>query len=310
MWFVFQNEHEQVSLFCQKLLYALETVCSKTIKNHRVVPPGESDVFLSLTFRLIKTDNENTFIEVGRKMLQKFPDSRKWLQWWLQPSLCSTIFLCMSVMKEDLRKHSSRTTDAIEAYHSALYRLIPKRLPVISGLCLLSQVAKRNGDRLSMYFGSQVRPSYGSNSQRNKAKPKKTKALKPFYEQSDSCPPDNSAALFDDKPKGQINRKRNLEQINLEDNSYGINYNDQFKAKKPTKKKQKNNNFEVELSLEEEIDQVMNDEEELYKQFVLENRNDEIKNGPLDFQIEEEEESLELEEDLDERLKETIFEGM
>ncbi|KAI9349912.1 hypothetical protein BD770DRAFT_413126 [Pilaira anomala] len=79
-----------------------------------------------LTFLCSNDDNETTvdvvFDETAQNILREFPNSRRWMQWWLQPSISSTILICRSLMKESLRQHDSRTSNAIESYHSALYR--------------------------------------------------------------------------------------------------------------------------------------------------------------------------------------------
>lgn len=101
-------------------------------------------------------------------MLQKFPNTCRWLQWWLQPSIFSMIFLCKTVMKQDLKGHSSQTTNAIESYHSFLYNLIPKKQPVFAALSSILQVAKSYQFALENHFDQQVRPTYSSSKKTKK----------------------------------------------------------------------------------------------------------------------------------------------
>lgn len=64
-------------------------------------------------------------------------------------------------MKEELREHKTRTSNAIEAFHSALYKLMPNRQPVSTSLRLVLQLAQREGVMLVDFFKDQVRPFYG-----------------------------------------------------------------------------------------------------------------------------------------------------
>ncbi|GAA5803311.1 hypothetical protein HPULCUR_008790 [Helicostylum pulchrum] len=113
------------------------------VSNYAVVPPNKSNLFETLTYQLQSTTNRSVFIESGRKILTGFPSAPLWIKWWLQPSITSTIFNCRTLMKDDLRKHESRTSDTIESYHSALYRLIPKRKALGTSFRLLLQVRKK-----------------------------------------------------------------------------------------------------------------------------------------------------------------------
>lgn len=114
--------------------------------NHQVVQPDETDIFLKLVHRLRTTANSIEFFRTSKELLTKFPNCKKWLKWWLQPGVSSMISRCKSLMKKELREHKSRTSNAIEALHSVLYKLMPvKRQPVATSLRLLLQVAKRDG---------------------------------------------------------------------------------------------------------------------------------------------------------------------
>lgn len=101
------------------------------------------------------------FFKTGKELLVKFSNCKRWLQWWLQPSVSSMIFKRKSLMKGELREHKTRTFNAIEAFHSALYKLIPKRQPVSTSLRLLLQVAQRDGVMLAYFFKNKDRPFYG-----------------------------------------------------------------------------------------------------------------------------------------------------
>ncbi|KAI9327539.1 hypothetical protein BD770DRAFT_478017 [Pilaira anomala] len=117
----------------------------KIVSNHAVVSPENAQHFLSLTYNMQRTTVDVVFDETVQDILREFPNSRLWVQWWLQPSISSTILSCRFLMKESLRQHDSRTSNAIESYHSALYRLIPKKKPLATSLRLLLQVCRREG---------------------------------------------------------------------------------------------------------------------------------------------------------------------
>jgi len=167
--------------------------------NHQVVKPDEIDTFLKLVHRFRTTRNSIEFFRTGKELLTFFPNCKKWLQWWLQPGVSSMVFRCKSLMKDDLRQHKSRTSNAIEAFHSALYKLMPeKRQPVSTSLRLLLQVAKRDRMMLLMdFYDNNIRPHYGN-------KPKKpTKKYATLYEINDGRAPDNNTALFGTKKRKQ-----------------------------------------------------------------------------------------------------------
>lgn len=71
-------------------------------------------------------------------------------------------------MKQDLKEHSSRTTNTIESYHSLLYNLVPKKQPAFAALSSILQVAKSYQFALENYFDHQVRPNYSSSEKTQK----------------------------------------------------------------------------------------------------------------------------------------------
>jgi hypothetical protein len=253
-------------------------------KNFRVVPADKSQEFMSLTYKLQKTTHPDVFLETGGAILSNFPNARDWLVWWLQPSICSMIFQCKTVMKEDLRKHPFRTSNAVESYHSVLYRLIPKRQPLAVGLRLLLQVAKRDGLALCNYFHSGVRPTYGT-----KTRKPRTKNLIKFIV-NDGRAPDNNATLF---PKTGPASKKRKDMSDGEDDSRDANHYEYFTAE--TKKKVTEQEQEKKVAYEEDIDLYLT--EELKKGA---SKLDEMKVGLLDV---DEEIKFIITEELDDEVK-------
>lgn len=148
----------------------------RIVQNHKVVPVEDLIHFLGLTYRLERTNSDEVFLECGREILSRFPATRNWLKWWLQPSISSMIFTCRSLMKPYLKNHPSRTSNAIEAYHGVLYSLTPKRQPVMTALKLMLQASKRDGKSISLYCDSQVLPNYKKKPATKKNTKKKQKA--------------------------------------------------------------------------------------------------------------------------------------
>jgi hypothetical protein len=66
-------------------------------KNYQVVPAHQADEFLSLAYKIRRVTSVPVFKETGKAILSKFPNSCSWLEWWLQPSICSMIFNCKKI---------------------------------------------------------------------------------------------------------------------------------------------------------------------------------------------------------------------
>ncbi|CAO0803755.1 unnamed protein product [Mucor circinelloides] len=144
---------------------------------------------------------------------------------------------CKSLMKDEVTEHKTRTSNAIEAFHNALYRLMPKRQLVSTSLRLLLQVAQRDGVMLVGFFKNQVRPFYSIAKKKKKSSTKKYATL---YEVNDGRAPDNNTALFGVK-------KRKQEVVIIDDDE----------ESKPNKAiKAKRHDVELNAALEEYLDEV------------------------------------------------------
>lgn len=162
----------------------------RIVSNHTVVSPEKAQCFLNLTYSMQRTTVNAVFDETVQNMLREFPNSRPWLQWWLQPSVASTILNCRSLMKESLRKHDSRTSNAIESYHSSLYGLIPTKKPLATSLRLLLQVSRREGRVLNGIYTKGIAPCYGN---------KKRKSRKDY--DNDGRAPDTTKIILEELKK-------------------------------------------------------------------------------------------------------------
>lgn len=59
------------------------------------------------------------FLEkTGKELLMKFPNCKRWLQWWIQPGVSSMTFRCKSLMKDELGERRT------QAYRARLIEII------------------------------------------------------------------------------------------------------------------------------------------------------------------------------------------
>jgi hypothetical protein len=103
------------------------------------------------------------------------------------------IFNCKTVMKDDLKRHEFGTTNAIESFHSKLYRLIPKKQPLAASLRLVLCAASQSGRMLKNLFDFGVAPSYN----KKPTTPKKRRIRKKTaFSINDGRAPDCNSAIF------------------------------------------------------------------------------------------------------------------
>ncbi|KAG2206800.1 hypothetical protein INT47_007556 [Mucor saturninus] len=168
----------------------------RVVSNHSLVPAEKSNQFVSLTYKLLKTTVEEVFVETAQSIIREFPNVRRWLQWWLQPTISSMIYNCQTVLSDALRKHSSRTSNAIESYHSALYRLIPTRKALNVSLRLILQVCRTDGRLIKSYYKFGLAPFYTKTSSKRKNRSKPVA--------NDGRAPDCNKAIFTSQKKRKL----------------------------------------------------------------------------------------------------------
>lgn len=167
----------------------------RIVSNYAVVPHNKSDLFRFLTYKMQKTTVDAVFVESNRRIITEFPCARRWIKWWLQPSITSTIFNCRTLMKDDFRKHDSRTSNAIESYHSVLYDLIPTKKELSTSLCLILKVSEKDGRIFDNYYQLGISSSYGGKKRKRQ-------------EENDGRAPDNNKTLFGKKKKKVSKEKK------------------------------------------------------------------------------------------------------
>ncbi|CEG64718.1 hypothetical protein RMATCC62417_01644 [Rhizopus microsporus] len=159
--------------------------------NYAVVPQGYQAEFTKLVYVLRTTAIREEFYRTVLSLCIKFPNCKSWLRWWLQSSISSIISRFGNLQHHGLFNHKTRTSNAVESYHSALYIVIVKEQLLASSLKYLLQYAKKDGQRLSAFFTDGIQPRYGQNKRK-----RKQRKIVGFYKMSDSRAPDNNKAIF------------------------------------------------------------------------------------------------------------------
>ncbi|KAI9273123.1 hypothetical protein BDA99DRAFT_284548 [Phascolomyces articulosus] len=163
--------------------------------NGNAVPRDERQNFLKLANTIRTTTDKQEFITTRNKIIQRFPILRKWLTWWLNPSISSMIFNYNSSMKTTLKSHISRTSNAIEAYHHVLYGIILEDAPLATSLRQILQTTQSDQrDLIQFYNYGGLRPSYDR-------KPPKIRTRRLNNYVNDARAPDSTKTLFANKDK-------------------------------------------------------------------------------------------------------------
>jgi hypothetical protein len=124
----------------------------RMVSKYKVVPPGQEKKFLWLIYIFRTTDDQQIFYSTVMDLLKYFPECYRWLKFWLQPLNSSMILRYISNQDPDLFDHPTRTSNAIEAFHSTIYNLMPKKQSLnVSVRCIL-QIAKSDGDSLTNLY--------------------------------------------------------------------------------------------------------------------------------------------------------------
>ncbi|KAI9357109.1 hypothetical protein BD770DRAFT_443807 [Pilaira anomala] len=59
----------------------------RIVSNHAVVSPEKAQRFLNLTYNMQRTTVDVIFDDTVQNILREFPNSRRWVQWWIQLSI-------------------------------------------------------------------------------------------------------------------------------------------------------------------------------------------------------------------------------
>jgi hypothetical protein len=79
-----------------------------------------------LAYDLLKASNKQEFKSSAKKILQKFPKAKAWVNFWTRKPVRSMAFKAGTKMNNALHEHKTTTTNGIESYHRDLYRVLKK----------------------------------------------------------------------------------------------------------------------------------------------------------------------------------------
>jgi hypothetical protein len=95
---------------------------SRVAAKHAVVDPTKHDEFVAHALQLSQVSSYEEYKAIARRLINEFPHTTKFLEWWLRPSIARMIMKSQQVMEEDLWHSLPSTTNAQEAGHWAMYR--------------------------------------------------------------------------------------------------------------------------------------------------------------------------------------------
>lgn len=99
-----------------------------------VIPPEEIDLFESMALGLLNVDTPSQFHSQALDLIHKFPLTRPWMSWWMQPSSASMLFESHRMMDINLWNSLPATTNAEEAMHFRIKMAIGYDMSFLDGL--------------------------------------------------------------------------------------------------------------------------------------------------------------------------------
>ncbi|KAF7315333.1 hypothetical protein MIND_00047900 [Mycena indigotica] len=171
-----------------------------------VVAPDRKSEFKKLTYSLLKADTMDSLNITVAELKRDFPHAKAWVEWWMRPAHAVMLFECARSMHPELWKSLPETTNAEEAMHHRIYRMVGRHLSLnkgIPGLIAIVKTFERQykaglaGYRLR-YGKERIWVSKKLRFGRSKGplKPRGQKAPK----KSDANPPNKCAARVCEKP--------------------------------------------------------------------------------------------------------------
>ncbi|KAG2196366.1 hypothetical protein INT46_009073 [Mucor plumbeus] len=189
----FNSHYKSIDAYCYLkgcYMHWMQSV-QRIVSNYNVVPLATRKNFLRLVSTLRRSTDVSEFNETIATLKETYPNCLRWLKWWLQPSVSSMIFRSVSKQNERLLNYDTRTSNAVEAYHRVLYRVIQCNQSVDIALEYILQYCKTDGNSFVEFVEKGILYYYGS-----AQKKKRVKKSKFLYDLSDSRAPDNNRAIF------------------------------------------------------------------------------------------------------------------
>jgi hypothetical protein len=107
---------------------------SHVAAKHAVIDPTKHDEFVARAVQLSQVSSYEEYEAIARRLINEFPRTTKFLEWWLRLSIARMIMKSQRVMEEDLWHSLSSTTNAQEAGHWAMYCSAGTDHSLMSGL--------------------------------------------------------------------------------------------------------------------------------------------------------------------------------
>ena len=107
-----------------------------------VIPVEQRGSFVKQAIGLLSCPTDTKFREQAREIIQKYPKTASWLEWWLRPAHASILFESQRVMDIAIWDSIPDTTNAEEAMHWKLYSAAGKNHSFFEGLRSLRAVSQ------------------------------------------------------------------------------------------------------------------------------------------------------------------------
>ena len=160
----FNSHYKSIDAYCYLkgcYMHWMQSV-QRIVSNYNVVPLATRKNFLRLVSTLRRSTDVSEFNETIATLKEIYPNCLRWLKWWLQPSVSSMIFRSVSKQNERLLNHDTRTSNAVEAYHRVLYRVIQCNQSVDIALEYILQYCKTDGNSFVESVEKGIPYYYGS----------------------------------------------------------------------------------------------------------------------------------------------------
>ena len=121
-----------------------------------VIPVEQRESFVKQAIGLLSSPTDIDFRNQAREIIQNFPNTASWLEWWLRPAHASILFESQRIMDIAIWDSIPDTTNAEEAMHWKLYAAAGKNHTFFEGLRSLQAVSHHYEQlyeaRLSKFF--------------------------------------------------------------------------------------------------------------------------------------------------------------
>ena len=118
---------EQAEATAKGCRYHFETGVTRVERITSVIQRDNRNTFRGLAMRLPNCQTPSEFESVIAEILDLFPMTRGWADWWSKPSVAKLFVRAFMDMDDDTFESLPWTTNAQEAMHQALYKAVGNR---------------------------------------------------------------------------------------------------------------------------------------------------------------------------------------